>query len=410
VSKPKLLVISAVLPFPGSAGQQQRVAYKLRALRDDFHITFLTAVAAEQVEQIEDRLADYCDDALVMASDYGGLERYWHKAAGLFFTLRTGLKFSNYVIGKLDFSPERVAAAIDGRDFDVVLYEYWHSVGSTEVFRSRGIPTVLDMHNVLWESYKRQLDAKPLPGWWAQRAVRLYKQAEEAAWSQYDALIAINKAEEDYARDVVGLGMPIYYSPMGTDLSLWPYSWDPVDPPRIAFYGGLGSVHNQRDALRCYDRIMPYVWDMLPEVALWIVGSNPPEFIREIGERDERVTVTGFVDEVQPVLAGMRLVLCPWQGTYGFRSRLIEVMGLGVPVIASPDAVYGMNLEHGAGIFLEDDDMQMARLAVALLQDEGLAETQSEWARRQVEEKYSYEASYGRLVDEFKSLIEASKR
>ena len=40
--KTRLLILSAVYPFPRNSGQQQRVYYKLRALRADFHITFLT--------------------------------------------------------------------------------------------------------------------------------------------------------------------------------------------------------------------------------------------------------------------------------------------------------------------------------------------------------------------------------
>lgn len=39
--KPRLLVISAILPFPLNSGQRVRVYNKLLALRELFHITFL---------------------------------------------------------------------------------------------------------------------------------------------------------------------------------------------------------------------------------------------------------------------------------------------------------------------------------------------------------------------------------
>src|SRR5690606_14691233 len=111
----------------------------------------------------------------------------------------------------------------------------------------------------------------------------------------------------------------------GIDLQKWPYSWQPAQPPRIAYYGGLGSPHNQRDALQCYEEIMPTVWAHFPDVELWIVGSRPPATIQALAEQDSRVTVTGFVERVQDVLQTMTAVLCPWTGKYGFRSRLIEV-------------------------------------------------------------------------------------
>jgi len=44
------------------------------------------------------------------------------------------------------------------------------------------------------------------------------------------------------------------------------------------------------------------------------------------------------------VLKTITVLLCPFTGTYGFRSRVIEAMALGIPVVATPDAVHGMDL------------------------------------------------------------------
>jgi hypothetical protein len=78
-------------------------------------------------------------------------------------------------------------------------------------------------------------------------------------------------------------------------------------------------------------------------------------------------------------------------------------MALGVPTVASPEAVYGMGMTSGHGIFLEKRPEQMAAVCLGLLRHPKLAEKQSHLARAQVEEKYSYEATYGRLA---KDLVE----
>ena len=44
MSKPRILVISNVLPFPGKSGQEMRVYYNLQSLKSKFHITFLTSL------------------------------------------------------------------------------------------------------------------------------------------------------------------------------------------------------------------------------------------------------------------------------------------------------------------------------------------------------------------------------
>src|SRR4029453_12689167 len=55
----RLLVISHVYPFPGVVGQQQRVAYKLRALRSRFNIPFLTFAPPTKDDAIRTQLLDF---------------------------------------------------------------------------------------------------------------------------------------------------------------------------------------------------------------------------------------------------------------------------------------------------------------------------------------------------------------
>ena len=267
-------------------------------------------------------------------------------------------------------------------------------------FHQAATPCVLDMHNVLWQSYARQLECRRvLPDWWKRRSVARYRLHEEHAWREFDGLIAINGEEETYARSVVSEGIPVFYAPMGTDLTLWPHCWRPARPPRLAYYGGLGSPHNQADARRCYTDIMPRIWREAPDAQFWVVGGKPPPSVQSFAQ-DQRVRVTGYVPRVQDTMKTMTAVLCPWSGTYGFRSRLVEVMALGVPVVASPQAVYGMEMESGRGIFLEQTDGGMADAALRLIRDHRFATEQSRCARRQMEDKFSYEATYGRLARE----------
>ena len=411
-SRPRLLVLSHVLPFPGHSGQQQRVFYSLRALREFFHVTFVTVAAADEASAVSTQLAAHCDDAVVLPARYSASHaaRLWHRVAAGLFCLRTGLKPSNYIIGRVEFAAARLAPVLDAGRFDCALFEYWHAHESIPEFRARSIPCVLDMHNVLWQSYARDLNEHGRgPQCWRDRALRLYTQAEESAWNEFDGVIAINAGERDYTRSKVRAGLPVFFAPMGLDTQLWPRSWSPQNPPRLAYYGGLNSPHNAQSAQRCHDRIMPRVWKEFPDAELWLIGNQPPESLRALAQKDARVKVTGFVEHVQDVLSRVSVLLCPWTGTYGFRSRLIEAMSLGVPVVASPDAVFGMELETGRGLFLAENDDEFATHALRLLREPGFASEQSGLARAQVDEHFSYEASYVRLARELQEFAQRSR-
>ena len=410
--KPRLVVLSHVNPLFRLSGQQQRVYYTLVALREHFHLTFVGFAEAGKLERIRSGLLPLCDSVELLPSIYARsvFSKIWHRCLGWLYQRRSGLKFSNYLIGHVEFSPKRLASMLAGRKFDLALVEYLYASESMAWFQANNIPCVLDMHNILWRSYARQLDARGISGEQKTRAISRYRAAEEKAWSRFDALIAISVGERDYVRARISGDKHLFYAPMGIPLEHWPYSWRREQPSRIAYYGGLGSAHNASDARRCIEKIMPSIWRKLADAELWIIGGNPPPELFRLAERDPRIKVTGFVEKVQEALKTISVLLCPFSGTYGFRSRVIEAMALGVPVVATPDAVHGMDLDEQRGIFLAPTDEAMASQALRLLTDASLAAEQSREARRQVEEKYSFESSYGRLAEELAAFAEQGRQ
>lgn len=400
MEKLRLLIISVVKPYPRNAGQQVRVYNKLLALRPHFHITFLTPEISRCRQETEDVLKGLVDEVTILdfISQQTPLARLWYKLRAWLYMLQTGLKTSNYILGQIELSPQRIAEYCTIEQFDLVLYEYWHTHNSTALFQAYNIPTVLDMHDVLWQSYDVQLRTSSYPWlrWLQPRFVEAYRQQEEAAWSDYDALIAISDGEAKYAQQIVP-DRTVILAPMGADLDKWPYCWQPSDLPRLAFYGSMGGWLNQESVLWCVRKIMPLIWQQMPEVEFWVVGANPPSNILAL-QSDERIHVTRFVPNVIEVLQTMTAVLCPWQGKFGFRSRLIEVMALGVPAIVSPDAVYGMGMANEEGIFLVESNDDFAVIALELIQRKELAQEQSQKARKQVEDRFSFMATYGKLA------------
>jgi polysaccharide biosynthesis protein PslH len=405
--KPRLLVLSHVLPFPRTAGQQQRVYYTLRAAREAFHITFATVADPASAGSTREALLAMCDDVVLWPTAYGRsvLGQTAHRAASCLYSARTGLRRSNYAIGRVEFSPSRIRALLQRASFDCALFEYWHAVECVPVFREAGVPCVLDMHDILWQSYARVLEPHSgLLGPWKRWALRKYRAAEARAWNAFDAVIAINREEERVVTNSVSRTVKVLYAAMGTDLERWRYSPEPATPPRLAYYGSFASAQNQRCATRCMTEIMPRIWSRVPNAEFWIVGSNPPEALKRLAA-DPRVHVTGYVADVQRVLRTMTTVLCPWIGTFGFRSRLVEVLALGVPAVVSPDAVSGMELRDGEGVLIGVTEIDQAERALRLVGDPGFAREQGRLGRARVEQVFSLQNTYGTLVTDLESWL-----
>lgn len=411
----RILVLSHVLPFPRHAGQHLRVHYTLRALRERFHVAFATFARGDSERaRVERELSLHCDEPIVLESIAGRSPwaRLRHKAAGLAYAARTGLKEANYAIGKLEFAParlEREGLAETGR-FDLVLFEYWHAHEASAMFRARGFRTVLDMHDLLFRAFEAGLADEGLSGESLRKRVERYRAREEAAWLDFDALIAINREELDYAARRVPPDCRLFHAPMGTDLESWPYRGGEGafggGPPRFGFYGGLASRRNQDEALLCAREVMPEVWRERPDAELWIIGNKPPERVRALAA-DPRIRVTGFVDDPGELLGGLAALFCPWRGRFGFRSRLVEAMASGAPVVATDDAVAGMDLTPGEGFLPAETPVEMAMAGLSLAREPVERLRQGRAARATAERLFSLESTYGKLTRELDEWMTA---
>jgi len=83
-------------------------------------------------------------------------------------------------------------------------------------------------------------------------------------------------------------------------------------------------------------------------------------------------------------------------------------MGLGVPVVATEDAVNGMELESGQGLLLGGEG-DLAGHVLRLIEDGGYARGQSEAARRSVERLYGLPNTYGRLCEELEGWLQGRR-
>jgi glycosyltransferase involved in cell wall biosynthesis len=366
----------------------------MKALSRSFHITFATA--ASDPAAVKRALMEVSDDAVVLPSAYPVQRsgRFRHKVAAGTFAAMTGMKTSNYTIGQLELSPDRLLPHLEGRGFECALFEYWHAADLVPALRAKGVPCVLDMHNVLWQARAVELnDLSRVMPWVGQFQLNRYRRHEERIWTYFDGVVAISSGELEYVRSRLPSSTRLFYMPMGVNVSAWPFERRVAEPPRIVYYGGLGNYHNQEGVRRCMKHIMPDVWTKFPEAELWIVGNNPPPEVK-ILERNPRVHVTGFVQRPQEILATMSVALCPFLGRFGFRSRIVELMLAGVPVVATPDAVFGMGLAERQALLTGEVDAELAQHVTTILSNSDVGNCLSRRARGIVEQDYSVEATY----------------
>lgn len=175
------------------------------------------------------------------------------------------------------------------------------------------------------------------------------------------------------------------------------------DFPSILFLGSLNSIYNQQSLLYLYNEIYPIVKNKVPKIKLYIVGKEPPDNIAQLPLHDPSIIVTGYVKDVRPYLAKASIVVLPVHG-FGIKTRILEAMAMGKPVITSSEGIHGIDVTPGEDILIANSIEEFAMQTIDILSNEALRTRIGINAKKLMKDKYSWERMTDDLNDLFREI------
>jgi polysaccharide biosynthesis protein PslH len=230
------------------------------------------------------------------------------------------------------------------------------------------------------------------PARWAlrQQAARLRRYVA-VEYPAYDAVVFVTPQDAEAVRALAPTVETRVIS-NGVDTTPFAGSWAGAGRPRMTFHGAMHWAPNVDAAVWAAREVLPRVRRRLPDAELVLVGWEPAPEVLELRELPG-VVVTGAVDEVAPWLHGTGVYLCPMRQGTGIKNKLLEAMAAGAPCVASPLAMQGIAAEAGTDVLVAADADGLARHAVRVLEDRGLAEELGRRGRAVVREHHSWEST-----------------
>ena len=140
----------------------------------------------------------------------------------------------------------------------------------------------------------------------------------------------------------------------------------------------------------------------MPDVHLTITGDHanlplPPA---------SNMTLTGFVDDVRPLIASSWVSLAPLRVGGGSRLKILEAMALGVPVVSTSKGAEGLEFSDSRDLLVGDTAEAFAGHVIRLLKDKQARQEIVENAYQRVKEMYDW----GVIMPRFESLIQRTVR
>jgi len=323
----KRLVISHIHPLHPKTGQTSRLRKLLeqwKAAGDSTTIALLNFSGApiESLHQLVNKVIELPTQLHAGHKIAAKVSQLWGQKP-INYHLNAVLLHPNQVMGKLG----------DLEQYDAIVFEYYYAFELAKALRKRGLFVICDMHNILWKSYAQGLESNSyLPKFIKQLAVQRYRRREEKAWHIFDALWAITHQELEEVAKLPALTNRVSWQPYTVNCE----EIETLEKQKaLVFFGGLRMAQNQEAALFFAEQLQPQFLKLRgSNWNFWIVGSNPPTWLKARLEASGAVV---FENHPQPeqIIGKAALAVIPFSGNFGFRTRVPEIVCMGTPVLTS---------------------------------------------------------------------------
>lgn len=138
--------------------------------------------------------------------------------------------------------------------------------------------------------------------------------------------------------------------------------------PNAFFFGNLYTSANRDSLYYVVSEVIPLIKEKIPDFKLYVLGSAPKEIIDSYASECS-VVFWGFVEDMHTVVADCFCALIPVLYGTGIKTKIVEAMGMGFPVVTNLVGVEGLKLQDGSELIIKNNPYDMANSVVGLFEN-----------------------------------------
>jgi len=182
------------------------------------------------------------------------------------------------------------------------------------------------------------------------------------------------------------------------------------DRPVVSFVGNMIHSPNEEAAVYLLEEIAPLIRSQIPNVCFRIIGSHPSKRLRKLAS--EGVEVTGWVEDIRPLVGETTVMLMPMLTGTGIKNKLLEAWASGVAVVATKYAIQGVPAVDGDNLLIGSTREELAAKTIQLLLNTSLRHKISEGGLRTVKASLDWlqvARSYRQIITEKRAAKQEMK-
>ena len=377
----KILVMSSRIPFPLEKGDKLRLFHQLKHLSEEHEVILCCLSSKDATPAQREALSPWVHELHVYRLSW--MRRLWRMAWAW---------ASDKPFQVVWFTEPRIQRQI--RDLaarcapDVI---YGQLVRCAEYVKDlHEVPKVLDYMDALSAGMHRRannetgLVMKPYQWLLRTEGTRLARY-ESRVFDYFDGATIISR--NDRLLIPHGDRDRIELVPNGVDLSAFsPAESAPEGDPVLLFTGNMSYAPNVDAAHHLVEHILPLVKH--PGVRVVLAGAQPKASVQALAS--DRVTVTGWVDDIAAEYRAATLFVAPLRIGTGLQNKVLEAMATEVPCVLSPHAFAPLNLPSTGHAVVCQDAAAFAEAVDDLLGASAEARDMARRAKLSIEGQFAW--------------------
>ncbi|TVQ10205.1 MAG: tetratricopeptide repeat protein [Leptolyngbya sp. DLM2.Bin27] len=387
--KLNILMITPYAPYPPQRGAIARMFYELKLLGQHHRVVLVSLMFSKDEYKYEAELENYCDLAILTALGDSPICRP-----------HTAKIVNRYSSKRL----RTILSRLQAISFEIVSYNFVYTAQYREFFPHAF--NILAEHNIESELLKRSAEIQSSQVLISQLAVQtdsvksfvaadteaqLLEAYENKVWGKFPLRTVVSDREKQILDGRCPTGQTLVVN-NGVDtqsISLLPLS----PHKRMLFIGTMGYFPNIDAVTYCAAVILPYIWQLDPDIEFWIAGATPPKAVLDLAE-DPRITVIADPENMTDVARECRMSIVPLRFGGGTRIKILHAMAMGLPMVSTSLGCEGLEVKHGTHLLIQDEPVHFAQSAVRLMEDSCLQQSLRQNGRQLVEQRYDWNTIY----------------
>jgi glycosyltransferase involved in cell wall biosynthesis len=384
----RILLLTQVVPYPPDSGPKIKTLSVLKYLATQHEVHLVSFARSRDEEHAARGLSEHCASMTLVPLRRSRMRDLWY----LRHSLRSGRPF----LVERDDTPQMrraVQEIVRRYRFDAVHADQL-TMGQFAVDLQAPL-RVLDEHNAVWTIVRRAASRDSL---WPRRVVakrewRLLRAYEGELCRRFDAVTVVSEEDRYWLEAAAGATFRSVLVPIAVDTDALPYKPRRTEARSILSVATMFYPPNAEGVGWFAREVYPLIRRRMPEVTFTIAGSRPPSSIRRLGTPGSGIMVTGYVQDLDPLVDACGVLVVPIHAGSGMRVKILEAFARGIPVVSTTIGAEGIDARHGEHLLIADTPSDFADAVERLLQDPEQAGRLAHAARTLVEERYDWRSA-----------------